>query len=145
MKAFRLNDSTVVLIEQLAERYEMTQTQLLEAALYSFASSDGISKNSLQSDTPAEKPQIIIQSQSSGSDAALAKHIDKIITMLKAVDESCYHQLNLLNSLCDNIAATDIDTYADAKTSPTSWMVKSQEQRRNTINNTQTRKILNQQ
>lgn len=135
--AYRLNEGTLELITMLAEKEHKNKTQIIEEAIYTYASRNTFNaagKSGLSSADDARP--------TSADSATMSKQYDKLLLLLKTIDESCYHQLNLLNTICDNIAAPDYDTYSSAVSAPTEWLNRSVQERKNTILNHQTKAML---
>ena len=140
--AYRLSTSTVELVAMLAEKEHKNKTQIIEEAIYAYASRNKSAvrePGTSSGDTRADERAITFDS---ADKAAMSKQYDKLLVLLKAIDESCFHQLNLLNTICDNIASPDFDTYSSAASAPTAWLDKSVQERRNTILNHQTKAML---
>lgn len=142
LTAYRLNEGTLELVAMLAEKEHKNKTQIIEEAIYAYASRNKSAvrePGTSSGDTRADEKTITFDS---ADKAAMSKQYDKLLLLLKAIDESCFHQLNLLNTICDNIASPDFDTYSSAASAPTAWLDKSVQERRNTILNHQTKAML---
>lgn len=133
--AYRLSTSTVELIAMLAEKENKNKTQIIEEAIYTYASRNTNTAGKPGQSSDDTRP-------TSADSSTMSKQYDKLLILLKAIDESCFHQLNLLNTICDNIAAPDLDTYSSAASAPTEWLNRSVQERRNTILNHQTKAML---
>lgn len=138
--SYRFSQSTLELLTMLSDKEGISKTQILENAVYLYASQGNApSGQAASAEAPASGKTGTPSAPS--PTAVLSKQYDRLLEIIRSVDESCFHQLNLINSICDSLAADD-DTYSSASSDPTDWLRRSIQERRNTILSRQTKAML---
>lgn len=141
-KCFRLASNVIEILETLTQRYDMTQTQIVESAIIAYADSlKEATGNSYTVPGPgASRPATA--SAASSDIRQMTEKLEQLLKTVRAIGENTGHQLNLLNSLCENVAAPDLDTYCSASKEPSTWLKKSKQEHQDAIITGRTRRMM---
>lgn len=141
-KTFRLSTEVVMILESMCDRYGMTQTQIVESAIIAYADSlkEATGNSSAIPGPGASRPATA--SAASSDIRQMTEKLEQLLKTVRAIGENTGHQLNLLNSLCENVAAPDLDTYCSATKEPSTWLKKSKQEHQDAIIAGRTRRMM---
>lgn len=112
-KTIRISDDINDKIKDLSKQLNITESRVIELAIQKFGSED--------------------------DHIGLEDQLSIMIKKLNILDQSGYHQLNMLNSLAENLG---FENYCDQDILPHRWLSESRNSYQNKARNNRTRKMI---